>query len=141
VTGPKHLILFDGVCGLCHRTIRFVIAHDAAHLFDFAPLDSATGRSFVDRAAPLPDAPDTFYVVPDYRTASVPTLLSKGRAAMYVAKRLDGPWRWLAVGDAVPGVVLDGLYDFVARHRYAVFGRYDTCPVPSPEHRARFLDR
>jgi predicted DCC family thiol-disulfide oxidoreductase YuxK len=145
-----HLILYDGVCGLCNRTIRFVIARDRprpasgdhapTHLFDFAPLDSPLGRSLVARLDPAAPADDTFYVVPDYRATPEPTLLGKSRAALYVVERLDRPWRWLSAARVVPAAILDRVYDFVARHRHAVFGRYDTCPLPEPEHRARFVD-
>lgn len=134
-----HLILFDGVCALCHWVVRFVLARDGRQVFDFAPLDSAVGRLFLDRLAPPAREADTIYLVSDYRSAH-PTLLSKGRAASSIAKRLDRPWRWLGAVEVLPAAVLDRLYDVVARHRYSVFGRYDVCPAPGPEHRSRFIN-
>ncbi len=133
-----HLILFDGVCALCHWTVRFVLDHDRRQLFDFAPLESTIGRTVIERLDPRPPGLDTVVVVPDYRTSSG-TPLSKGRAAVWVASRLDPPWNWLAVLEIVPTIVLDWLYDIVARHRYRTFGRYEACPVPRPEHRSRFV--
>jgi predicted DCC family thiol-disulfide oxidoreductase YuxK len=138
VTHADHLILFDGVCALCHWVVRFVIARDSRHVFDFAPLDSDVGRSFLNRPDPPAQEADTIYLVSDYRSAH-PTRLSKGRAATRIAHRLDWPWCWLGAADVLPAAVLDWLYDVVARHRYAMFGRYDVCPVPRPEHRGRFI--
>lgn len=135
----SHLILFDGVCGLCNGMVRFVLAHDHRHLFDFAPLESRIARRMLERVPSSARHDDTFYVVPHYHSpGSAP--LAKSAAAVYVAQHLSAPWRWLALARALPHRVLDWLYDGVARRRYAVFGRYDVCPMPKPEHRARFVD-
>jgi predicted DCC family thiol-disulfide oxidoreductase YuxK len=136
----RHLLLYDGVCGLCHWLVQFVLAHDAPALFQFAPLQSPAGRAIVQRAGANPDDLTTFYVVRDYGTAGAKTLF-KGRAAIFVARALGWPWKAAGAFGLLPTVVLDWGYDLVARYRYRLFGRFDQCTVPRPEQRRRFIDR
>lgn len=135
----RHLLLYDGVCGLCDRLVQFVLAHDATGVFDFAPLQSATGRAAVARDGAEPEALTSFYVVRDYRT-SVARSLVKARAALFVATTLGWPWRAAYIFGFLPSSVLDWGYDVVARHRYRVFGRFEQCAVPRPDQRKRFVD-
>ena len=138
--GPsgEHLVLYDGVCGLCNAICQFILARDRRGLFAFASLQSATGRAWLERFNRDADALDTFYLVTNYRTA--PAIREKSNAALAVAADLGAPWSWTTVFRVVPPLVRDALYDFVARHRYQWFGRYETCLIPTPEQRARFLD-
>jgi predicted DCC family thiol-disulfide oxidoreductase YuxK len=119
---------------------RFVLRFDAAGQFDFAPLQSPTARSILQRAGKNPEALNTFYVAAHYRSGK-PAILSKARGALFVLNSLGWPWRAAALLGVVPTCLLDFLYDFVARHRYQLFGRYDTCPLPSPEQHSRFIDK
>lgn len=135
----RHLLLYDGVCGLCNRVTRFVLRFDRREVFDFAPLQSATGRDFLLRLGENPGELNTFYVAAGYRTRQ-PRILSKSRAALFVITALGWPWRLFGLFRLVPAPLLDVCYDVVARRRYQVFGRYDTCPMPSPEQRRRFID-
>jgi predicted DCC family thiol-disulfide oxidoreductase YuxK len=137
--GGQHLLLYDGVCGLCDHLVQFVLARDARGTFDFAPLQSATGRAAVAREGGDPDALSSFYVVRDYRTAH-PRSLVKGRAALFVAREVGWPWRLVNVFAVLPAAVLDFAYDIVARYRYRVFGRFEQCLLPRPEQRQRFID-
>jgi predicted DCC family thiol-disulfide oxidoreductase YuxK len=137
--GGQHLLLYDGVCGLCDHFVQFVLAHDSAGAFDFAPLQSATGRAAVARESGDPDALTSFYVVRDYRTDGARSLV-KGRAALFVARVLGWPWAAVSLFGVLPTAVLDWGYDLVARYRYRVFGRFDQCVLPRPEHRRRFVD-
>jgi predicted DCC family thiol-disulfide oxidoreductase YuxK len=134
-----HLLLYDGVCGLCNRVNRFVLRHDAHGLFDFASLQSATGRSWRERLGERDSELTTFHVVEDYRT-STPAILSRSAAALFVAKSLGFPWRLLTIAGVLPAALLDAVYDVVARYRFRLFGRFDTCPLPSAAHRERFID-
>lgn len=137
--GGRHLLLYDGVCGLCDHLVQFVLAHDRRGVFDFAPLQSATGRAAVAREGGDPDALTSFYVVRDYRTAGARSLV-KSRAALFVARALGAPWSAAALFGVLPTPVLDWGYDLVARYRYRVFGRFDQCMLPRPEQRKRFVD-
>ena len=135
----RHLLLYDGVCGLCNRVTRFVLRRDPAGLFDFASLQSETGRAFLLRSGRHPGDLDTVFVVADYRLDSR-RVLSKSGASLFIADSVGGPWRIFAVLRVLPAAVRDFFYDLIARSRYRIFGRYDTCPIPAPEHRKRFID-
>jgi predicted DCC family thiol-disulfide oxidoreductase YuxK len=137
--GGRHLLLYDGVCGFCDRLVQFVLAHDRRGVFDFAPLQSATGRAVVASEGADPDALTSFHVVPDYRTAGARSLV-KGRAALFVARALGAPWSAAAIVGVLPTPVLNWGYDLVARYRYRVFGRVDRCMLPRPGQRQRFVD-
>src|SRR5262245_34154092 len=124
-----HLVLYDGVCGLCSRLLQFVLRHDRRRVFRFASLQSAVGRSFLEKSGGNPDQLTTFYVIVGYQTKT-PQLLTKSAAMVFVASQLDWPWkvaRWMRF---VPRAIRDRGYDVVARSRYRVFGRYDRCPIP-----------
>jgi predicted DCC family thiol-disulfide oxidoreductase YuxK len=134
-----HLVLYDGVCGLCNRLLQFLLRHDRRGVFSFAALQSNVGRSMVARSGGDPGALTSFYVVADYQTGAS-RVFTRSDAALFIAGQLGWPWkaaRWLRV---VPKTLRDLAYDLVARSRYRVFGRYETCLLPSPEHRRRFVD-
>jgi predicted DCC family thiol-disulfide oxidoreductase YuxK len=135
----EHLILYDGVCGLCNRLNQFVLRRDTRAVFDFASLQSNTGRSILQRYGRNTEPLTTFYVVTNYRSES-PALLSKGRAISFVMRTLEGGGRWLLAFRIVPKALLNLGYSLIARNRYRVFGRYESCLVPSAEFRKRFID-
>jgi predicted DCC family thiol-disulfide oxidoreductase YuxK len=135
----RHLILYDGVCGLCNRLLQFVIARDDGAIFRFAPLQSPFGRETVARFGGSDVSPGTFYLIADYRTAYAHALTQSG-GVLFILRELGWPWKLAGVVRIVPRALRDRAYDLVARHRYRIFGRLDACLVPSPEVRARFID-
>lgn len=135
----RHLVLYDGVCGLCNGAVQFILPRDRDGVFAFASLQSATGRTTAERFGRNPNELDSFYLVLNYDSPS-PELLIKSAAALRVAALLGQPWRLLAGFRLLPRALTDAVYDIVARYRYRVFGRYDTCPLPTPDQRARFID-
>ncbi len=127
------VVLFDGVCNLCNAAVRFVIERDPSARFRFAPLDSAAARALL-QTAPAPAAlPDSIVLVDDEG------VFTRSDAALRIARRLTFPWPLAYVFILVPRVLRDALYEWIARHRYSWFGRRDTCMVPTPELRERFL--
>jgi predicted DCC family thiol-disulfide oxidoreductase YuxK len=134
-----HLVLYDGVCGLCNRLVQFLLAHDRRGVFSFAPLQGATARSMVARWGGSPDDLNSFYVCADFRTPAA-RVLTRSDAALFVARELGWPWHTLVVARILPRVLRDGVYDVVARSRYRIFGRSDQCLVPSAEFRSRFVE-
>ena len=133
-TSPAlHLILYDGVCGLCNGFVQFVLKHDRRRLFHFASLQSAVGEATLQRFGSHSDDLSTVSVVVDYQ-GPAGQRLTKGRAVLFVMTSLGWPWRaaaWLGVaGDPV----LDRLYDLIATHRYRLFGRLERCALPPPVH-------
>lgn len=134
-----HLVLYDGVCGLCNRVLQFLLAHDRRAVFVFAPLQSATGRSTVERFGANPVELTSFHVLANYRTERA-RLFSRSRAALLVAGELGWPWKVAIVLRVIPTAILDRLYDVVARNRYRLFGRFEQCLAPRPEFKRRFID-
>jgi len=136
--GP-HLILYDGVCGLCNRLNAFVLKHDKNALFRFASLQSARGQSYLRQFNRNPDDLDTFYVIANYESkAAVP--IERAAAGLFVLKMLGSPWNCAGIVGILPDSLLNFAYDCVARYRYRIFGRYERCLVPIAEERERFID-
>lgn len=134
-----HLVLYDGVCGLCNRLLLFLLKHDHHDVFRFASLQSPIGQAMVARWGGDPEDLTSFYVVADFRTPDA-RVVTKSDAAVFVARELGWPWKLARVGGALPKALRDPLYDLIARHRYRIFGRYEQCVIPSPESRRRFVD-
>lgn len=128
------LVAFDGACGLCHRTVRFLVHRDDGSRFQFAPLQGETLRA---RLAPdqLAALPDSLVVLTEGR------LLLKARAVAHVLRRLGGGWGVIGRAlDALPGWLSEGGYDAVARVRHRWFTRPETaCPWVPEALRGRFL--
>jgi predicted DCC family thiol-disulfide oxidoreductase YuxK len=137
---PAAIILYDGVCGLCNRFNRFVLARDPAGRFRFAALQSAIAGKILARHDRDSRDLDTMYLVLDPGLPGE-RLLSKSDAALWVLRALGGGWRAAAALRVLPRPIRDLGYDLVARTRYRIFGRHDSCPLPDPRHRARFLDQ
>jgi predicted DCC family thiol-disulfide oxidoreductase YuxK len=140
-SGPQgaHLVLYDGVCGLCSRVLQFLLRHDHRGVFNFASLQSATGQATVARWGGDPEALSSFYVVADFRTSAARVFI-RSDAALFVAGQLGWPWKTIRAAGILPKALRDRLYDVVARTRYRVFGRSEQCLLPSPEFRSRFVD-
>jgi predicted DCC family thiol-disulfide oxidoreductase YuxK len=134
-----HLVLYDGVCGLCHRLVQFLLRYDRRAAFDFASLQSGTGRAMVERSGGNRHGLNSFYIVANYRTPAA-RVMTRSRAALFVAGELGWPWKLGCVLRAIPSRMLDRGYDFIARHRYRVFGRSEQCLVPQWEFRNRFVE-
>jgi predicted DCC family thiol-disulfide oxidoreductase YuxK len=128
------IVLYDGVCGLCTRSVRFIIRRDRAAAFRFASLQSGTGRELCRRHGLDEDALDTMVLI-DSGTA-----YTRSDAVVRVARRLDGVWKVGALGRLVPRPIREWLYRIVARHRYRWFGQRAACWLPSADLRSRFLD-
>ncbi len=128
---PDGLILFDGVCVFCSRWVRFVIDRDPERRFCFVAIQSDRGRALAARFGIDPEAPETNAVVRGGR------IFFKSDAALTVLGALEAT-RPLAVLKAAPRWLRDPIYDRIAKNRYAIFGRTETCMVPSEEDRARF---
>jgi predicted DCC family thiol-disulfide oxidoreductase YuxK len=127
------IVLFDGVCNLCHRAVRFLLERDPAARLRFASLQSGVGRALLAEHGLDADALDTIVLV-DADGAHL-----RSDAALRIVRVLGPPWSWLRVLAALPRPLRDAGYDFVARNRYRWFGKKDACPMPRAEWRTRFL--
>ena len=130
---PDQLIIFDGVCNLCNTVVQFVITRDPQARFHFTPLQSAPGQHILTQHhLPLDDFDSFIYL----RQAK---LHQRSTAALYLLKDLGGLWS-LAYGFMiVPRFIRDWVYDRVARSRYSLWGKKDTCMIPTPDIKKRFL--
>ncbi len=133
-----HLVLFDGVCGLCTRLNRFILARDRHDRFRFASLQSAIGRSWVERFGGDPDALTTLVVIEAFES-DAPRPHVRSDAAAFILRELGGVVRPLAIFSVLPRAWRDAAYDAVARRRYAVFGEHDACPVPTAKSQWKFI--
>ena len=161
------VVLYDGVCGLCNRLVRFILRRDPAGLFQFASLQSALAADILARHGADAGDLDTVYVVVN-RGGEAEELLARSEAAILILmhlgaaelrsagqpraavptdetsthRRSGGCRFWCWVGSMlrlVPRKLREWGYGVVARNRYRIFGRYDSGPVPSEETRGRFL--
>ncbi len=130
---PYSVLLFDGECLLCDRSVRFVLERDRRAHFHFAPLQSMYGQTLLERCGlPLHEVKSMVLVDPSGEFAT------KSTAALRVAARLGMPWSLLSVFRAVPRFVRDAIYDIIARNRYRWFGRRDACVIPAGDWAERF---
>lgn len=129
---PDGVVLYDGVCILCSRALRFVAARDPGLRFRFAQVQTGTGRRLALELGIDPDAPDTNALILDG------TAWFRSDAALQILSRLPG-WSWTALLLHIPRPLRDWIYDRVARNRYRLFGRTETCLMPSPELRRHLL--
>jgi predicted DCC family thiol-disulfide oxidoreductase YuxK len=139
VPEAAHLVLYDGVCGLCNRLLQFLLKHDRRAVFTFASLQSAVGRAMVEHFGEDPNELTSFYALANYRTNHA-RLFSRSSAALFVAGQLGWPWKAAVVARVLPTAILDQVYSLVARNRYRMFGRFEQCVAPRPEFRGRFLE-
>jgi len=128
------VVLFDGVCGLCNRSVDYIIRHDRRGVFRFAPLQSGYGQQLLEQAG-LDAASLDSLVLSDAQGHAV-----RSEAVLRIAEHLGPVHRVLArLGRLVPRGLRDRLYRLIARHRYRWFGKREACGMPSPEERERFI--
>ncbi len=129
------VILFDGVCNLCNASVDFVVRHDPHARYRLAPLQSRLARELLAEYRRDGDVPESVVLVePGGRISFGST------AALRIARGLGFPLSLLYPLIIVPRPVRDFVYDWIARNRYRWFGRRETCRIPTPEERSRFLD-
>lgn len=129
--GP--IVLYDGVCGLCDRSVQLILRNDRRGRFRFAALQSEAGRALLRKHGLPPEALDSVVLVEDGKA------WRKSRAALRIARGMDAPWPLLSPLRIIPAPVADFFYDLLAKNRYRIFGKLDACMLPPPEVRARFL--
>jgi predicted DCC family thiol-disulfide oxidoreductase YuxK len=138
--GSNPIVLYDGVCGLCNRLVQFVLKNDRNGVFRFASLQSKLAEQILVRHRLRSESLETVYVVLNYGLAEE-RLLSRLQAVVYVLQQMSRPLVYVSVILRVlPAPIQKFLYGLIARNRYRVFGRYETCPLPDSATRSKFLD-
>ncbi len=134
------IVFYDGLCGFCDHTVQFVLDRDRGrNRFQFAPLQSDLAEQILPKHGRDPKELNTLYLLVDQ---GLPTeqVLQKSSAAVKIGKNLDGGVRfWATLVGVLPRFVRDLGYDLVAKMRYRIFGKRDSCRIPSKEDRAKFI--
>jgi len=131
---PAGIVFYDGVCGLCDRTVQFLLKRDTAQSFKFAALQGETAKQRND----LPNDLTSVAFVAKSGTAQE-QIYFRSDAVLQMLDQIGGFWSivsWLRI---IPRPVRDAIYDMIAKRRYQWFGKFDACRIPSPELHARFL--
>jgi len=133
------IVLYDGVCGLCNRLVQFLLRCDKHDRFRFATLQSEFAASLLKKHGIDAANLDSVSVVADYGLATEKAF-TKSDAVLRATWELGGLWRAGEVGRVIPRSVRDWFYERVAQRRYRMFGKYETCPTPAPEHKKKFIE-
>ena len=128
------IILFDGVCNLCNGVVRFIIRNDKKGRFRFASLQSDKGKILLKKHGMVENQMNTIVYI---RTDMV---YVQSDAAMEIAKDLGYPWKILYGFVILPGFIRDGIYNLIARNRYRIFGKKESCMVADESVKWRFLE-
>ena len=129
----NNIVVFDGVCNLCNWSVQFIIRRDPAGVFKFASAQSSIGEELLREHGIQSVEPESVILLKNG------DLHEKSSAALMIAAELNGLWKYLSVLRFVPRPIRDGVYDWVARHRYRWFGKRDICMMPTEAQASRFL--
>jgi len=130
----KLIVLFDGVCNLCNRTVQVILKRDNKKKFQFASLQGKAGQELLKRHHLPDDVFNSFILLEDDK------IYTRSAGALRVAKHLGGAWPLIYGLIIIPKFIRDAVYNLIAKNRYKWFGRREECWVPTPELRERFLD-
>ena len=130
----KKIILFDGVCNLCDKSVQFIIKHDKKDVFRFVALQSDLGKKIIKHIGIDTTKTDSIIL---YQPGMA--YFYKAEAALKIAKELGGIYIILSLFSVLPNSLSNLVYDWIAKNRYKWYGKKDECMIPSPELKAKFL--
>lgn len=133
-THPHPVILFDGMCNLCNKTIQFVIKNDPGHIYRFASFQSRFGSEMLQYFGINDKKFETFILLENGN------IYDRSTGALRVCKRLKGGWKMLCMFLIVPKFIRDFVYNVIAQNRFRLFGRASVCWVPTPELQKLFYN-
>jgi len=128
------IVLFDGVCNLCNSSVQFIIKRDKKKQFRYASLQGIFGQEFLKTHNLPADNFNSFILLEDEKN------YSRSTGALRMLKHLGGVWSLFYGFIIIPKFIRDGVYNWIARNRYKWFGKKETCMIPTPELKERFLD-
>ncbi|QII70501.1 DUF393 domain-containing protein [Apibacter sp. B3706] len=129
-----YIVLFDGVCNLCNSTVQFIIKRDTHNQFKFSSLQSEYGQNFLkERNLDSSDFKSIILYEPEV------AYYTKSTAALKIAQNLGFPYSLLSVFLLIPSFIRDWIYSLVSKYRYHLFGKKDSCMVPTPENKRKFI--
>ena len=127
------IILFDGVCNFCNRFVDIVIRRDLGGIFKIGALQSEVGQKILQEIGMPEEDPYSFILIDNGK------IWTKSEAILRIVRHLDGLRPIAYILTMIPRLLSDAAYDMIARNRYRLFGRSNTCRLPSPEERDRFI--
>jgi len=140
MSASNPIVFYDGVCGLCNRLVQFLLKHDREGRLRFASLQSDFAAKVLGRHGFDPKDLDTVHVVENYDRPDE-RVLQRSDAILRAGRELGGFWSASSsISKIVPRPLRDVVYKLVATNRYRMFGKFDTCMLPDPSQRSRFLD-
>ena len=131
---PNRLVLFDGVCNFCNYWVQFALNRDKKRKLMFGSLQGETAQHLLPTYNIDPGIITSVIFIEDgiaYREST---------AALRVCRHLDGGWKLLYALIIIPTFIRDGIYKWIGRNRYKWFGKQESCMLPTPEQRKRFVD-
>jgi len=130
----KKIVLFDGVCNLCSKSVQFILKRDKKNQFLFGSLQGAYGQEMLKKYQLPANEFNSFMLIEGDK------LYTKSSGALRMLKHLGGWWRLLYVFIIVPKFIRDGIYNWISKNRYKWYGKMNECWLPKPEWKARFLE-
>ncbi|WP_323757774.1 thiol-disulfide oxidoreductase DCC family protein [Roseivirga sp.] len=127
------ILLFDGVCNLCNSSVNFIIDRDPKKHFKFAALQSDFGQTKLKELGFNQEEFDSLVLLSNGK------IYRKSSAALRIAKKLKGLWPFLYIFIIIPPFIRHGVYDIIGKNRYKWFGKQDSCRMPTPELKQRFV--
>lgn len=131
---PDHIVFFDGVCNLCNSSVNFIIRHDKHKIFHFASLQWKVSKEILGEEYPENEYYDSVIY---YEKGEV---FQRSDAALRIAAKLDFPYSLLSAFRIIPAFLRDSVYMFISKNRYKWFGKKDSCMLPTPPLKKRFLN-
>ena len=127
------LVLFDGICNLCDRTVNFIIKRDPDEGFRFIPLQSPLGKALLAKFGFPTDYRESFVLIDDAKP------YTKSTAFIRISKKLSKPWPLCSVAAIIPRSIRDFIYTNIGKNRYRWFGKHDYCEIRSDSINHRFI--
>jgi len=130
----ESLVLFDGVCNFCNYWVQFALKRNRKKTLKFGSLQGNTAQKILPSFNIDPNVLSSVYLIENNK------LYKESSAALHICKHLDGLWKIFYVLIIIPAFLRDPFYKLIARYRYKWFGKKESCMIPTPEQRARFVD-
>ncbi|MFQ3350584.1 MAG: putative DCC family thiol-disulfide oxidoreductase YuxK [Candidatus Arcticimaribacter sp.] len=129
-----YIVLFDGDCNLCNRSVKFIIKRDLKAKFRFTSLQSKLGQSLLSKFNLPSNKFDSFVLIKE------DNCFLKSNAALEIVKEFNGVWKWLPIFKFIPLFIRDYVYDVIANNRHKILPKQASCMIPNTELKQRFLE-
>jgi predicted DCC family thiol-disulfide oxidoreductase YuxK len=130
----RPIVLFDGVCNLCNRSVQFIIKKDKKKQFRFASLQGNAGQELLKKFKLPADNFNSFILIEGDH------IYTRSTAVLQMLRKLGGSWKLFYGFIIVPKFIRNAVYNWIARNRYKWYGKREKCMIPTPELKERFLE-